>query len=124
MKILIAANILFLSAMGAASATEAANSNGGFGYVSVGTGQCQVLADAKYEKPVFETSKRAPDKVVLVGPKADCPSEYNGYKVNRLASGAVNGFIYNGIQDNGRKVYIYRKSGSNFTFRYGPAPKK
>ncbi|WP_370677724.1 hypothetical protein [Pleomorphomonas sp. PLEO] len=124
MKVLIVANILFLSTTGALFAAGTSNSSGGFGYVPIGTGQCQVLADAKYEKPVFETSKRAPPKVVMIGTKTDCPGEYQGFKVNRLASGSVDGFIFKGLQDSGRKVFIYRKFGSSFTFGYGPAPKK
>jgi len=124
MKVLVIANVLFLSATSGLFAAESSNSSGGFGYVPVGNGQCQILADAKYEKPVFEASKRAPSKVVMIGSKTDCPTDYKGYKVNRLASGQVDGFVYNGVQDSGRKVYILRKFGSDFTFRYGPAPKK
>lgn len=124
MKVPMIANILFLSATSGLFAAESANSSGGFAYVSVGNGQCQILADAKYGQPVFETSKRAPPKVVMIGPKTDCPSDYKEYKVNRLASGQVDGFVYKGLQDSGRKVSIYRKFGSSFNFGYGPAPKK
>lgn len=123
MKVIILANVLLLSAINVLYAAETTNSSGGFGYVPIGNGQCQVLVDAKTVKPVFETSKRAASKIVMIGAKTDCPSDYNGYKVNRMASGVVNGFIYTGSQDNGRKVYIYRKMGSDFTFRYGPNPK-
>ncbi|MBS1166632.1 MAG: hypothetical protein H6R00_2657 [Proteobacteria bacterium] len=124
MKVLIIANILFLSATSGVFAAESANSSGGFGYVPVGSGQCQILSDAKYEQPVFQTRKRAPPKVVMIGPKTDCPSDYKGYKVSRLASGQVDGFIFKGLPDSGRKVLIYRKFGSSFTFGYGPVPKK
>lgn len=124
MKVLIAANIFFFSITAVFSAAQAANSSGGFGYVPTGNGQCQILVDARTVKPVLEASKRAPSKIVMIGTKTDCPSDYKGTKVNRLASGLVDGFIYNGVQDSGRKVYIYRKMGSNFAFRYGPNPKK
>lgn len=124
MKVLMIANMLFLSATSSLFAAETSHSSGGFGYVPIGNGQCQVLADAKYEKPVLETSKRAPSKVVMIGSKTDCPGDYNGYKVNRMASGFVDGFIYHGVQESGRKVFIYRNFGPQFTFRYGPNPKK
>lgn len=124
MKSLILANVLFLGSASALFAAESANSSGGFGYVPIGNGQCQILVDAKYEQPIFETSKRAPPKVVMIGSKSDCPGNYKDYKVNRLASGQVDGFIFRGLQDSGRKVFIYRKIGSSFTFGYGPAPKK
>ena len=124
MKIFVVANILFLCAVNVLSAAEISNSSGGFGYVPIGDGRCQVLVDATTMKPVFETSKRAASKIVMIGSKADCPSDYSGFKVNRMASGSVSGFIYTGTQDNGRKVYIYRRMGSAFTFRYGPNPKK
>lgn len=124
MKYIIAANILFFSAIAALSTAQAASSSGGFGYVPIGNGQCQVLVDASNVQPIFETSKRAAAKIVMIGAKADCPTQYNGYKVNRIATGFVDGFIYNGAQDSGRKVYIYRKMGSAFTFKYGPAVKK
>lgn len=120
MKVLIIAGILSISTVGTLSAAE----SGGFGYVSVGSGQCQVLVDARSGTPVLETSKRAPSKVILIGAKGECPGEYNGYKVNRMASGFVSGFIFNAAQDSGRKVYIFRKMGSNFMFRYASVPKK
>lgn len=124
MKVIIAASVVFFGTIGALSAAEPTNSSGGFGYVPVGNGQCQVLVDAKSAKPIFETSKRAPSKIVLIGSKADCPAEYNGYKVSRMASGFVDSYVYHGVQDNGRKVFVVRKFGSNFTFKYGPKPQK
>lgn len=124
MKVFVAASIALFGTVTVSSAAEPSNSSGGFGYVAVGSGQCQVLVDAKSAKPIFQTSKTGPAKVVMIGSKADCPADFNDYKVNRFASGFVDSYVYHGVLDNGRKVFIVRKFGSDFTFRYGPEPKK
>lgn len=124
MKAILVAALFSLGATGTLSAAGPTDQGGGFAYTPVGNGQCQVLFDAKYGQPVFQTSRTAPSKVVVIGVNKECPKEYNGYKVTRLAAGQTNGFIYTGVSDNGRRIHIYRKAGSNFTFRYGPTPQK
>jgi len=124
MKAILVAALFSLGATGTLSAAGPNDLGGGFAYTPVGNGQCQVLFDAKYGQPVFQTSKRAPSKVVMIGNKRECPNEYNGHKVTRLAAGQVNGFIFTGTSDVGRRFNIYRKIGSNFTFTLGPVPQK
>lgn len=122
MKTIIVAALFSLGVTGTGSAAEMTDLGGGFAYAPVGSGQCQVLFDAKYGQPVFQTSKRGPSRVVMVGTKKECPQEYEGYKRTRLAAGQANGFIYTGISDNGRRLHVYRKIGSYFTFKSGPKP--
>lgn len=124
MKTFIACVFFLLGVNGALSAAVLNDLGGGFAYVPTGNGRCQVLFDAKYAQPVFQLSKRAPSKVVLIGPKKDCPAEYDGYKVIRYFTGQVNGYIYTATSDYGSRLYIYRKMGSSFTFRPGTKPKK
>lgn len=122
MKVILVAAFFSLGAISAASAAGLSDLGGGFAYAPVGNGQCQVLMDAKYGQPILQTSKRYPSKAVLIGNKKDCPKEFNGLKVTRLAAGQPNGYIYTGVSDNGRRLHIYRKIGSTFTFRSGPKP--
>jgi hypothetical protein len=124
MKTIAIAALFSLAATGALSAAEMADLGGGFAYAPVGSGQCHVLIDTKSSQPIFQTSKRDPSRVVLIGSGKECPKEYNGYKITRLASGQSSGFIYTGLTDEGRRLHVYRKIGSNFTFTYGPKPKK
>ncbi len=124
MKAFIVATLFSLAATGTLSAAGTTDLGGGFAYSAIGNGQCQVLLDAKSGQPVFQTSRRAPSKVVLIGTKKECPREYSGYRVTRLMAGQTNSFIYTGVTDEGRRLYIYRKIGSNFTFRSGPTPQK
>ncbi|PKR89654.1 hypothetical protein CXZ10_09850 [Pleomorphomonas diazotrophica] len=122
MKAIIVAALFSLGVTGTVSAAGMTDLGGGFAYAPVGSGQCQVLFDAKYGQPIFRTSKREPSRVVVVGTKKECPKEYNGYKITRLAAGQANGFIYTGVTDAGRRLHVYRKIGSNFTFKVGPKP--
>lgn len=122
MKAILVAALFSLSAAGTLSAAGLTDLGGGFAYTPVGSGQCQILFDAKYGQPVFETSRRSPPKVIVIGTSKACPSEYEGYQVTRLAHGQTDGFIYTGFSNGGRRLSIYRKIGSNFTFRYGPRP--
>lgn len=115
---------LLLCVVGGPCGVNAANFSGGFSYRPVGSGQCRILFDDKYMQPVFEISKTAPPKVVFVGTKTECPTEFSGYKGTRIMDGKESGFIYTGVFDSGRRLHIYRKMGSRFTFRYGPSPKR
>lgn len=120
MKSILVAALFSMAAVSSVYAAEMTDLGGGFAYAPTGNGQCQVLMDAKYGQPILRTSRRDPSRVVIVGSKKECPKEYNGYKVSRLASGQTNGFIFTGVADNGRRLHIYRKIGSNFTFKLGP----
>jgi len=124
MKAIIVAALFSFGAIGTVSAASMTDLGGGFAYAATGDGNCQVLVDAKTGQPIIRANKRSPSQIVLIGTKKDCPIEYKGYKVTRLLSGQTNGFIYTGLSTSGRRMHIYRKIGSNFTFRAGPIPKK
>lgn len=125
MKAILVAALFSLGATGTLSAAALIDVGGGFAYAPVGNGQCQILLDAKNGQPIVEVRKNEPsNKVIVIGTSKECPKGYDNYRINRLVSGQESGFIYTGFYDNGRRLYIYRKSGSNFTFRYGPNPKK
>lgn len=124
MKAIFVAVLFFLGATGSLSAAGLTDLGGGFAYAPVGNGNCQVLFDAKYGQPILQTSKRGPSKVILIGNNKECPKEYEGYSVTRFSTGQASGFIYTGLTNAGRRIHIYRKVGSSFTFKFGPNPKK
>lgn len=124
MKTILSAVLFSIAAMGTVSAAGLTDMGGGFAYSPIGDGRCQVLTDVKSGQPILQTSKRSPSKVVLIGTGKDCPKEYAGYEVIRIISGRIDGFIYTGVFSNHRRLYIYRKFGSNFSFRYETPAKK
>lgn len=122
-RTVVAGAFLTLAAPSTLLAQGVTDLGGGFAYAPVGNGQCRVLLDAKSGQPVLQTSKSAPSKVVLVGSGKECPKTYSDYAATRIASGAVSQYVFNGQTDNGRRLFIVRKTGSTFAFRYGPNPR-
>lgn len=122
MKAILAAVLFSLGATSGLSAASVTDIGGGFGYMPTGSGNCQLLYDTKYNQPIYQFSRTSDSKVVVIGTYKQCPKEYNGYKATRLTSGQTNGFIFSGVSGAGRKLHIYRKTGSYFTFKLGPKP--
>lgn len=120
----IIACLFSVAATNIVSASDLIDVGGGFAYSPLGERNCQVLFDPKYNKPILQKSTRNPPKAVLIGSSKDCPKEYDGYKVTRLAAGQPAGHIYVGVTDDGRRLNAYRRAGSDFTVRLAPKKNK